>query len=200
VGSSPPLAIKLAAVAATSGAQQLQISALHQIETHSHEADRAISQIMGFPGWAGWDVRCAKQCLGNLSICRTGKVPIERPQRERKSSTLGLREMIGRTAPWPTACKSPKASRSLGSCGEISVERNDDRRGRIGPRGIDEDCCQPVIAMIDEPIFAFDCGAPDCWFQPADAARFSEYLRCRCNNDRRGIEARQPDEPYPVAM
>src|ERR1700752_4642750 len=53
--------------------------------------------------------------------------------------------------------------------------------------------------MLDEPIFAFDCGTPECRPQPADAARFSEYLWRWCNSDRRRIEARRPHELCPVA-
>jgi hypothetical protein len=136
----------------------------------------------------------AKQCSGNLSICRASEVPIESSQRERKSSTLGLREMIGRTAPWPTAREPPEASRGLGSCGKISTKWNDDRRRCIGPRGIDEYGCQPAVDIIDEPIFAFDRDTPKCWRQPADAARFSENLWRWCNSNCRRVEARQPDE------
>src|SRR5262249_46174305 len=44
---------RLVAIATTSGVQQVEISALHQIETSSHEADRTISQVVRFPGWTG---------------------------------------------------------------------------------------------------------------------------------------------------
>jgi hypothetical protein len=175
-------------------AKQVEIAASHEVEACSHQANRAVAEVVRLPGWARRNVRAAKQHARDVSIRFAGEVAIERPQRKREPSTLVLCKMIGCTATRSARSKPPKAGRSLSSSGEACIKRNHDCCRRVGARGVDEHDGQSTVEIVDKPIFAFGGSALEYRSQAADAARIIEQLWCSCENNRRGIEARQPDQ------
>jgi hypothetical protein len=167
---------------------------LHEIKARSHQADRAVAEVVRLPGRTGWNARYAEQDARDLPVRLAGEMPIERSQAKHESSTLMLRKMIGRTSTWPAHGKPPQAGRGLGSRYEVLIEGNHDGCGRIGARAIGKQGCEPAISVVDEPIFALDDTPLEYWSQAADVTRIAEDHRRWCNNNRRGINAWPPDQ------
>lgn len=175
-------------------AEQIEITASHKMETRSHQADRAVADVVRLPGWARRNVRAAKQHARDVSIRFAGDASIKRSQSEPEPSTLVLRKAIGSTATRSASSKPPQTSRSFSPCGEACIKRNHDCCRLVGACGVDEHGGQSIVEIVDEPIFAFDGSTLEYWSQAADVARIIEQLWCSCDNNRRGIEARQPDQ------
>lgn len=176
-------------------AKQVEIAASHEVEACSHQANRAVAEVVRLPGWARRNVRAAKQHARDVSIRFAGVASIKRSQSEPEPSTLVLRKAIGCTATTRSArSKPPQAGRSLSSNGEACIDRNDNCCRRVGARGVDEHGGQSTVEIVDEPIFAFDGSTLEYRSQAADATRIIEQLWCSCDNNRRRIEARQPDQ------
>jgi hypothetical protein len=174
--------------------KQIEIAALHEIEARSHQADRAVAEVVRLPGPAGWNARYAEQDARDLPVRLAGEMSIERPQATHESSALMLRKMIGRTPTWPAHGKPPQAGRSLGPRDEVLIEWDNDRCRRVGARAIGKQRCEPAIGVVDEPIFALDDTPLEYWSQAADVTRIAEGHRRWRNNNCRGINAWPPDQ------
>lgn len=88
-------------------AKQVEIAASHEAEACSHQADRAVADVVRLPGWARRNVRAAKQYARDVSIRFAGDASIKRSQNEPEPSTLVLRKAIGCTATRSASSKPP---------------------------------------------------------------------------------------------
>ena len=95
-------------------AKQVEIAASHEVKACSHQADRAVAEVVRLPGWARRNVRAAKQHARDVSIRFAGDASIKRSQSEpslrrwccvRRS---GVRRRLGR----PVASRHRRAAAS----------------------------------------------------------------------------------------
>jgi hypothetical protein len=118
--------------------QQIEIAAPHEAKACSRQADRAVTEVIRLPGWAGWNAGGTEQHARDLSIRFAGDVSIERAQSKHEPSTLVQGNTIGWPARRSPRSNPPQAGRSLCSRSEPCIKGNDDCRRRIGARGVDE--------------------------------------------------------------
>ena len=120
-------------VFATPGAallpQQVQIAASHQLHAGADQANGAVAQIMCFPAATGRNVCVAEQSRRNDAVGRAGKARIEGTKRKTKAVSSVPRQSIRRTAVPSPGDETPEAPCCIGACGEIRIERDDDRGG-----------------------------------------------------------------------
>jgi hypothetical protein len=90
------------------GAQQIEISPAHELQSHTHESDCPATQVVRSPRRAGRDTRSAEENFRNLAICRAGKMTIESAESKHELLTLKARERIGPAAVSFSHQKSPE--------------------------------------------------------------------------------------------
>jgi hypothetical protein len=126
-GNEPPLAIPLdrALSSSTTGvAQQIEISAAHQLQPRRRQSDRATTKVVRLPGGAGRNTSLVEEGFGNLAIGRTGQMTIESAERKQELLTLRPREAIG-WVEWSAGV--PRAAR--GAVPDRRAQQNLDRTG-----------------------------------------------------------------------
>jgi hypothetical protein len=142
-------------------AQQIEVTAAHEIEARTHQADRAVSEVVRLPSWARGHARRAEQHARDVAIRFAGEAPVERPQGQDKPSTLVLRKTTRRMSPRAADRKAPQAGGSFSSCDEVSVEWNDDRCRCSSARTADEHRRQATIGIVDEPVLVLTIASRD---------------------------------------
>jgi hypothetical protein len=173
--------------------QQIEVSAAHQFQAAAAETDGPVAQIVGLPSRLGRYARFAEQTLCDDAIRVAGKASIERPEDKLEPLTLLRRQTIRWPATEPASCDAPQTERRICACREIAVERDHDGGWRRGAGAADEDDRHTVMPVIDEPMLTVGGVARECGRQGIDRARIRECLRRRGDENRGGIEMRQPD-------
>ena len=83
-------------------AQQIKIAAAHEAKTRSHQADRAVTDVVCLPGRTGWNASRAEQGPCDVSVGFATLMGVERTQDEGKTLTPlqadGVRRAAGRSA------------------------------------------------------------------------------------------------------
>ena len=102
---------------------------MHQLHAGAHEANGAVAQVMRLPAGTGWNTRVAEQSRCNDAIGLTRKARIERAECKTKAVTSLRRQPIRRTTVLSAGKETPEAQCCIRACGEIIIERDDDRRG-----------------------------------------------------------------------
>lgn len=185
---------QLEAIVAMRVAEQIQIPALHESETRSHQTDCAVSQIVRLPAGPGGHARYAEQSPRNHPIRFAGKTSIERAQGQRKPTAALQRETMPRAVLWLRGRKTPQEGRRIGAGGKIGVKGDDGRRRRCNAYAADEESRHAAAGVIDKPILTLAAMTGKRWDQSADGPRLDEELRRRRDDHGRGVEMRQPDE------
>jgi hypothetical protein len=171
---------------------------LHQLRAGPHQANGPVAQVVCLPAGTDRDTCVAEQSRRNDAIGLAGKARVERTEHKDKAVTSLPRQPIRRTAAPSAGNETPEAPCCIGACGEIRIERNDDRGWQIGVCAADEQGGQSAVTVIEDPMFAVDGAARECWCEQADWTGVSEGLRRRRDENRAWIEMRQPDDQCAV--
>ena len=76
------------------GAQKIEISPAHELQSHTHESDRPATQVVCSPRRIGRDTRGAEENFRNLAIRRAGKMTVKSAESQYKLLTLKARKGI----------------------------------------------------------------------------------------------------------
>jgi len=76
------------------GAQKIEISPAHELQSHTHESDRPATQVVRSPRRTGRDTSGAEENFRNLAIRRAGKMTVESAERQYELLTLEARKRI----------------------------------------------------------------------------------------------------------
>ena len=107
------------------GAQQIEISAAHELQARPYQSNRPATRVIRFPGRTGWNTSGAEQDFGNLAIRRTGKMTVKSAEAQHKLLTLQACERIGWWAVPLARQQSPEPQRGISASGKICVKRGD---------------------------------------------------------------------------
>ena len=159
-----PLAIPLDRALSTSTtgvAQQIEISAVHQLQPRPHQSDRATTKVVRLPGGAGRNTSFIEEGFGNLAIGRTGQMTIESAERKQELLTLRAREAIGWSSGAPACQEPPEAQSRIGACSKIGIERVHRRDRRVNLEGAHEQQRKTTSDVADDPILAVTRATPE---------------------------------------
>jgi len=159
-----PLAIPLDRALSTSTtgvAQQIEISAAHQLQPCPHQSDRATTKVVRLPGGAGRNTSLVEEGFGNLAIGRTGQMTIESAERKQELLTLRPREAIGWSSGAPACQEPPEAQSRIGACSKIGIERVHRRDRRVNLEGAHEQQRKTTSGVADDPILAVTRATPE---------------------------------------
>ena len=76
------------------GAQKIEISPAHELQSHTHESDRPATQVVRSPRRTGRDTSGAEENFRNLAIRRAGKMTVESAESQYELLTLKARKRI----------------------------------------------------------------------------------------------------------
>jgi hypothetical protein len=169
--------------------QQVEIASLHQLQAGARQTNGPVAQLVCLPAWTGRNARRAEQSLRDGPISFASKAAVKRTEGKPKPVTSLPGQTIRRTAARSAGGEAPQAQCGIGARGEVRVERDEDRRWRRGARS-DEHRGQTSITVANEPIVAVIRGALECRRRQANAARISESLRRRRDENCARIEMR----------
>ena len=159
-----PLAIPLDRALSTSTmsvAQQIEISAAHQLQPRPHQSDRATTKVVRLPGGAGRNTSLVEEGFCNLAIGRTGQMTIESAERKQELLTLRPREAIGWSSGAPACQEPPEAQSRIGACSKIGIERVHRRDRRVNLEGAHEQQRKTTSDVADDPILAVTRATPE---------------------------------------
>ncbi len=173
--------------------QQIKVAAAHQFQAATTQTDGPVTDIVCLPARPGRNGGFANQALCNDAIGVAGKASVERAENKPEPLPLSQRQTMRSPARRPACGKPPQAQCRIGAPNEIGIEWDYGgcRRRRIS--AIDEDDGQTVTTVINEPVFAVGGATRKCRRQRSDRARV-EHLRRRGDQNRGGIEMRQPND------
>ena len=163
-GIGTPLAIPLDRALSTSTtgvAQQIEISAAHQLQPRPHQSDRATTKVVRLPGGAGRNTSLVEEGFCNLAIGRTGQMTIESAERKQELLALRAREAIGWSSGAPACQEPPEAQSRIGACSKIGIERVHRRDRRVNLEGAHEQQRKTTSDVADDPILAVTRATPE---------------------------------------
>lgn len=127
---------------ATRLTQQSAVTAAHQGNTVSDQADGAVAQIVALPGPFG-DTPGSKQALSDFAIRVAFDPGVERTQRQRQPLSPLWRQFLKRGTSWAPAERQPETARGMAATLEIAIKHQFSGVARVRDRWLHQP--QPVL-------------------------------------------------------